>query len=86
MTLIITIILLIAVTLLLVDIIQDSRNKTFLTYNQKALLMVAIITISTILTITSSHIVAFIASAASTCIWGYNLYTLQTSKLGKPRV
>ena len=86
MKLILIITLFIAVILLLVDMIQDIRNKTFLTYNQKAFLMVAIIAISTILTITSSHIVALIGNAVATCIWGYNLYTLQTSKLGKPLV
>lgn len=79
-------IVLLTTTILLVDILQDIRNKTFLTYNQKALLMVAVITISTIIAITSPSMSAFIANAIGTCIWGYNLYKLQISKLGNPLV
>ena len=82
----ISILLLISIALILINSIQDIRNKVFLTYTQTAFLMLVIISVSIITVVTSTSVLEIICTALATCIWGYNLYTLQTSKLGETLV
>lgn len=78
--------LFLATALILANGVQELRNKTFLNYSQVSLLMITASIISVIISMLSTSIIPIICNAIAACIWGYNLYTYQTSKLGKSHV